>query len=74
MRVLNYAPGPLNTDMQRRIRDEMPDVPLREVYMKMHNEGKLIDPAVSAKVLVGLLEKDEYENGAHVDIYDVEGW
>ncbi|KNC96987.1 sepiapterin reductase [Spizellomyces punctatus DAOM BR117] len=74
IRVLNYAPGPLNTDMQTRIREEMPDVPLREVYTDMHAQGKLVEPTVSAKVLIGLLEKDEYENGAHIDIYDVKGW
>ncbi|TPX57917.1 sepiapterin reductase (L-erythro-7,8-dihydrobiopterin forming) [Powellomyces hirtus] len=74
VRILNYAPGPLDTDMQTRIRDEMPDVPLREVYIQMHQDQNLVDPAVSAKVLIELLEKDTYENAAHIDVYDVEGW
>ncbi|KAI9002728.1 hypothetical protein BC832DRAFT_585343 [Gaertneriomyces semiglobifer] len=72
VRVLNYAPGPLDTDMQTRIRQEMPDVALRDVYTDMHVQGKLVDPNTSAVALMRLLEKDEYENGDHVDFYDVE--
>ncbi|KAJ3141020.1 hypothetical protein HDU90_007043 [Geranomyces variabilis] len=76
LRVLNYAPGPLDTDMQTRIRDEMPQVPLRDVYVKMHEEQNLVDPQVSADVLVEhlLLKENAFENGAHVDIYDIDGW
>ncbi|KAJ3109049.1 hypothetical protein HDU97_009167 [Phlyctochytrium planicorne] len=71
VRILNYAPGPLDTDMQKVIRDEMPEVPLRSIYVQMHQEGKLVDPNDSARVLVQLLESGNYENGAHVDYYDV---
>ncbi|KAI8854981.1 hypothetical protein BC829DRAFT_359451 [Chytridium lagenaria] len=71
VRTLNYAPGPLNTDMQKNIRDEMPDVPLRSLYVTMHEEGKLVDPNDSARVLVELLDSGNFENGAHIDYYDV---
>ncbi|KAJ3089260.1 hypothetical protein HK102_006816 [Quaeritorhiza haematococci] len=69
--VLNYAPGPLDTDMQRRIRTEMPNVPTKEAYVTMHKEGQLVDPNDSAGVLVSLLEGDDFVNGAHVDYFDV---
>ncbi|KAJ3217204.1 hypothetical protein HDU67_008333 [Dinochytrium kinnereticum] len=71
VRVLNYAPGPLNTDMQQNIRDEMPDVALRAIYVKMHEEGKLVDPNDSARILVQLMETGNFENGAHIDYFDV---
>ncbi|KAJ3017422.1 hypothetical protein HKX48_003558 [Thoreauomyces humboldtii] len=74
VRVLNYAPGPMDTDMQTRIRKEMPDVPLRDVYDQMHREDKLVRPDTSARVLLRLLERDEWVNADHVDIYDVPGW
>ncbi|KAI8821430.1 uncharacterized protein EV422DRAFT_42299 [Fimicolochytrium jonesii] len=74
VRVLNYAPGPLDTDMQTAIREEMPDVPTRSVFINMHEEKKLVAPEVSSRVLFHLLEKDEFKNGSHADIYDVEGW
>ncbi|KAH6562595.1 hypothetical protein BASA62_009047 [Batrachochytrium salamandrivorans] len=72
VRVLNYAPGPMDTDMQTRIRTEMPEVELKQAYIKMHAEGQLVDPNDSARVLVSMLESDDYENGAHVDFYDVQ--
>jgi sepiapterin reductase len=69
-RVLNYAPGPLDTDMQAVIRNDMPDGTLKTAFKNMKQEGTLVDPNESAKVLVILLEKDQYDNGAHLDYYD----
>lgn len=71
IRILNYAPGPLNTDMQTQIREEMPNVPLRNVFENMHSTEKLISPAASVKVLLGLLVDNGFENGSHIDYYDV---
>ncbi|KAJ3417279.1 hypothetical protein HDV05_005735 [Chytridiales sp. JEL 0842] len=71
VKVLNYAPGPLDTDMQKQIREEMPDVELKGVFKEMHEEGKLVDPLDSAKVLLDLLIKERYVKGEHVDYYDV---
>ncbi|KAJ3296571.1 hypothetical protein HK104_001487 [Borealophlyctis nickersoniae] len=71
VRVLSYAPGPMDTQMQTQIRSDMPDVPLKDAYIKMHQEGKLVNADDSAKALSKLLEEDTYENGAHIDFYDV---
>eukprot|EP00656_Telonema_subtile_P035864 TRINITY_DN39820_c0_g1_i1.p1 TRINITY_DN39820_c0_g1~~TRINITY_DN39820_c0_g1_i1.p1 ORF type:complete len:260 (-),score=76.95 TRINITY_DN39820_c0_g1_i1:48-827(-) len=71
VRVLNYAPGPLDTEMQAQIRDVMPDVPLRSVFDGMHKEGKLLTAEESAHTLGLLLQEDSYKTGSHVDFYDV---
>ena len=71
VRVLNYAPGPLDTEMQSEIRNDMPDVPLKDEFAGMHSEGKLLTADQSAHILGQLLEEDTYESGAHVDYYDV---
>lgn len=71
VRILSYAPGPLDTDMQTQIRLCMPDVGLRRVFEEMHSSNQLIDPMTSALKLVGLLERDEFKNGSHLDYYDV---
>ncbi|KAJ1563030.1 hypothetical protein HK096_002053, partial [Nowakowskiella sp. JEL0078] len=63
VRVLNYAPGPLDTDMQTQIRDTMPDGPIKDIYVNMHKEGKLVPPATSASTLIRLLEADTFANG-----------
>ncbi|KAJ1551196.1 hypothetical protein HK405_014976 [Cladochytrium tenue] len=69
--VINYAPGPLDTDMQRQIREEMPDVPLRAAFADMKEKNQLVDPRDSALVLLRLLKLGLYSNGDHVDYYDV---
>lgn len=65
VRCLNYAPGPLETDMAQILRS---DSHLTDFFQKKEN---LLTPEVSAEKLMSLLQKDEYENGSHVDYYDV---
>jgi sepiapterin reductase len=69
-RVLNYAPGPLNTAMQTKIRDDMPDIDLKKVYVDMHKNKQLIDPHQSAIVLLNIVLADQYESGIHIDYFD----
>ena len=71
MRFLNYAPGPLDTDMQGQIRGQMPaDSELGKAFQDMHDGQKLVNPLDSATKLIGLLNKT-FENGAHIDYFDV---
>lgn len=41
LRVLNYSPGPLDTDMQQMIRQQMVECPLRQQFKEMFEQGKL---------------------------------
>ncbi|KAM4809902.1 sepiapterin reductase [Rhinophrynus dorsalis] len=70
VRVLNYAPGPLDTDMQEVVRTQTADPDLRLAFINMKDSGKLVDCQVSAKKMVDILHADTYESGAHVDFYD----
>ncbi|KAG2516526.1 hypothetical protein JM18_007542 [Phytophthora kernoviae] len=73
VRVLSYSPGPMDTDMQKTIRDSplvSPD--LRKQFADMKAQGTLIPPAVSSLRGVKLALSGEYENGAHVDYYDLD--
>jgi sepiapterin reductase len=67
IKCLNYAPGPLETDMSNEIRA----APGLDGKLRPNYERKLIDPQESARVLVQLLRENEFENGAHIDYYDV---
>ncbi|NWH69376.1 SPRE reductase, partial [Piaya cayana] len=71
VRVLNYAPGPLDTDMQLLARTKTGDAEMRRFFQNLQESGQLIDCAVSAQKLVKLLEEDTFRSGAHVDFYDV---
>lgn len=70
-RVVNYAPGPLDTRMQQQIRDSMPDCKIRQLFQDMHEKKQLIQPSLSARKLLSLLESYDFESGAHIDFYDV---
>ncbi|XP_063781320.1 sepiapterin reductase [Pseudophryne corroboree] len=70
VRVLNYAPGPLDTDMQEQVRTQTADPELRLLFINMKNSGKLIDSQVSAQKLLDILQADAFKSGDHVDYYD----
>ncbi|NXM75598.1 SPRE reductase, partial [Serilophus lunatus] len=71
VRVLNYAPGPLDTDMQLLARTKTGDPGMRQHFQSLQESGKLIDCRVSAQKLLDLLDKDTFPSGSHVDFYDI---
>jgi len=73
VKTLNYAPGPMETDMQTEIRNGMraAESHLSEAFTAMHEQGGLLDPGYSAKKLLRLLAEDDFVSGSHVDVYDL---
>ncbi|KAL3667791.1 hypothetical protein V7S43_007342 [Phytophthora oleae] len=73
VRVLQYSPGPMDTDMQKTIRESpRVDPELRKQFADMKAQGTLIPPAQSSKRGVKLAISGKYETGAHVDYYDLD--
>ncbi|XP_066488310.1 sepiapterin reductase [Tiliqua scincoides] len=70
VRVLSYAPGPLDTQMQEEARTLSGDPELRQRFLLMKEGGTLLDCDVSAEKLLDLLLADTFESGAHVDFFD----
>ncbi|KAG0342106.1 hypothetical protein BG004_005753 [Podila humilis] len=70
VKTLNYAPGPLDNEMQADVRRTLGDAEQLEIYDGMHKNGKLVKMDDSSRKLVLILKKDEYSTGAHVDFYD----
>ncbi|KAA0714483.1 Sepiapterin reductase [Triplophysa tibetana] len=71
VRVLSYAPGPLDTDMQLQARRFSGDLKLRQSFSTMFSEGQLLSCEESGAKLMKLLLDDEYRSGAHVDFYEL---
>lgn len=72
LRTLNYAPGPLDTDMQAAVRASAGcDPQLAAQFKQLKESGQLVPPEASAAVLVRLLLAGRFESGAHLDYYDV---
>ncbi|XP_072471616.1 sepiapterin reductase-like [Notamacropus eugenii] len=70
VRVLNYAPGPLDTDMHQEAREKTKDLEVRQAANKLKERQSLIDSSVSAQKLLDLLVRDTFESGAHIDFFD----
>ncbi|KAE8284755.1 Sepiapterin reductase [Larimichthys crocea] len=71
LRVLNYSPGPLDTDMQLVARSRTGDPSLRKTFSDMFAEGRLLTCEASCVKLMKLLLEDTYTSGAHVDVFDL---
>uniref|UniRef100_A0A8C5QP78 Sepiapterin reductase n=1 Tax=Leptobrachium leishanense TaxID=445787 RepID=A0A8C5QP78_9ANUR len=70
IRVLSYAPGPLDTEMHELARAESADPELRQFLANQKDDDKLVDCDVTVRKLVGILLADSFESGAHIDFYD----
>lgn len=72
VRILNYATGSLDTDMQKEIR-ECPTVrkETQEYFKDLKEQGKLIPIEESAAKCTAVIFEDSYENGTHIDFSDV---
>ncbi|KAB0391265.1 hypothetical protein E2I00_016107, partial [Balaenoptera physalus] len=66
VRVLSYAPGPLDTDMQQLARETSVDPDLRKRLQDLKTKGELVDCRISAQKLLNLLQKDKFKSGAHM--------
>lgn len=69
LKVLNYAPGPLETTMTEDIKQSSG---LHETELQSSfRQTTMLDPQQSAQKLIRLLEKDDFESGSHVDYFDL---
>jgi sepiapterin reductase len=67
IKTLNYAPGPLETEMVEEIRAAQH----LDSALKPNFENKVLEPEQSAKKLIRLLSTNSFESGAHIDFYDL---
>ena len=72
VKVLNYAPGPLDTNMQKEIREgKLVDKNTQEFFINMKKENQLVDLMVSASKLISAMSSRPFENGDHLDYFDL---
>ena len=72
VRLVAVAPGTVDTAMQARIRETPEEsFPQRQKFLDLHRDGKLTDPAEVATKIWSLLDRDDLDNGAVVDLRDI---
>ncbi|XP_032898974.1 sepiapterin reductase [Amblyraja radiata] len=65
-----HPTGPLDNSMHEQARKETGDPELRKMFVDMHRQGQLLTCQESARKLLEILAKDEFESGAHIDYFD----
>lgn len=72
VRVLSVAPGVVDTDMQRRIRETDADLfRERDRFVKLKQSGKLTRPEEAADKVLRVLFDDRYPNGSVLDVREL---
>lgn len=68
--VLNYSPGPVETDMLRTIAETSADDDTRKSMSDTRRERKQLTTDQTVNRLVGVLKDQKYKSGDHVDYFD----
>jgi len=71
LRVLNWSPGPMPTKMLDECAENKVGGESTEYVRKLIREGRCVPCEESAVKMLKLLSGGEFENGAHIDVYDV---
>jgi len=73
VKILNYAPGPIDTQMVNDlIESDALDSEVSSFFKTSRKEETLIQPSATAQRLVDLVWSDEYESGKHIDYYSLD--
>lgn len=68
--VLNYAPGPVQTEMTHEIEESAVASDVRTVFKDLREGKTMLQPIETTVKFLGVIESGDYESGAHVDYYD----
>lgn len=68
--VLNYSPGPVETDMTVDAQQNAVSEETSGMFKKLRSEGTILTTDETTKRFLEVVSKGEYQSGDHVDFYD----
>lgn len=68
--VLNYAPGPVQTEMTDTIENDSVVSDIRTIFKDLRVDKTILQPIDTTMKFLKIIETGAYETGAHVDYYD----
>lgn len=68
--ILNYSPGPVDTDMFNGIITDAESEEMRKQFAEMKEKKQVLTPEQTVGRLLELLEKQDFESGDIVDYFD----
>lgn len=68
--VLNYAPGPVDTDMVSEVVSSTRDAGIKSMFVNLKKTGTILTVDQTTRRIIEVLENGKFESGQHVDYYD----
>jgi sepiapterin reductase len=68
--VLNYAPGPVDTDMVSEVITSTCDANIKDIFANLKKTGTILTVDQTTTRIIEVLEKGKFVSGQHVDYYD----
>ncbi|KYN27820.1 PREDICTED: sepiapterin reductase [Trachymyrmex cornetzi] len=68
--VLNYAPGPVDTDMFTMVCEKIIDTKVKKAFNEMREKKTVLTTEQTVNRLVQVLKEHKYNSADHVDYYD----
>lgn len=73
IRVLNYAPGPMDTQMVNDVLSSAStNSEIKAMFREYKEGGKFLKPEISAAKLIRIIDGAKFKSGDHVDYFDEE--
>lgn len=70
LNVLNYAPGPVDTDMVSEVISSTGDADIKGMFVNLKKTEKILTVDQTTKRIIEVLENGKFQSGQHVDYYD----
>ncbi|KAJ6633764.1 Sepiapterin reductase, partial [Pseudolycoriella hygida] len=68
--VLNYSPGPIDTDMTIDVQANSCSPDIQNMFKSLRDENTILTPLQTTKRFLEILGNGNYNSGDHVDYYD----
>lgn len=68
--ILNYSPGPVDTDMVAEVQEKTIDDGLRNYFKEQRETRNILTPIQTTTKLLTILRDFKFKSGDHVDYYD----
>lgn len=68
--IVNYSPGPVDTQMTVDIQAEAASADLRNYFKSIRNDNTILTPIQTTLKFVQILNTGNFKSGDHIDFYD----
>uniref|UniRef100_A0A0A9XDI4 Sepiapterin reductase n=1 Tax=Lygus hesperus TaxID=30085 RepID=A0A0A9XDI4_LYGHE len=72
LRILNYSPGVVKTDMISRVITTVNDQSTKQSFESLVKENKLVEPSETVGYMIKVLDEGSFKNDGRVDFFDRE--